>query len=112
MAVADLFNIPSTDEEMAKWSFIHMAHHREVNFAIQQKYGIDLPEYPLDPVSLDDAQSFLNQHQEMHNNSDAILGVAGFNLSEVDWNDPGKRAGWIYLNAILHVAEGSALEIF
>jgi len=112
MAVASLFNVPGTDQEMAAWSFIHMAHHRELNEAILRLRNIALPEYILDPVNLADPQAFLNQHQQMHNNTDAVLGVSGYDLTEVDWADAGQRAGWIYLNATLHVAEAEATETF
>ena len=112
MAVADLFNTPKTDNEMAHWSFAHMDHHREVNAAILQKYGISLPEYPLDPVDLNDPGAWLNQHQQMHNNTDQILGIPGYDLTEVNLSDPDQRAGWIFLNATLHVAEANSVKSF
>lgn len=111
MALADLFNVPNSDEEMAKWSFIHMAHHRDLNSAIYAKYGDVLPEYAIDPIDLSDPGSFLDLHQQMHNNNDAITGISGYNLSEVDFNDKSKLAAWIYLNATLHVAEAGALGV-
>jgi hypothetical protein len=111
MAVASLFNIPMTDQEMSTWAFAHMAHHRDVNAAIYRTKGVILPEYVLDPVNMADPQGFLNLHQDMHNNTDAVLGISGYNLSEVDWSDPGQRAGWIYLNATLHAAEGAAVGV-
>jgi hypothetical protein len=112
MAVADLFNVPETGAQMAQWSFIHMAHHREINAAILESHGVALPEYILDPISLADPQAFLNQHQTMHNNTDAVLGISGYDLTDVDWSDPGNRSGWIFLNATLHVAEADATEQF
>lgn len=112
MAIADLFNVPNTPSEMATWSFNHMAHHRELNAAILQQRDIALPEYILDPINLEDPEQFLQQHQQMHNNNDAVLAVSGYDLTEVDWSDAGQRAGWIFLNATLHVAEGNALETF
>ena len=111
-SVADLFNVPTTDQEMWAWSFQHMAHHRDLNASILRLTGIALPEFILDPVNLADAQSFLNQHQQMHNNTDAILGIAGYDLTEVNWDDPANRAGWIFLNATLHVAEADATDTF
>jgi hypothetical protein len=109
MTVASLFNVPTTDDEMRQWSFAHMAHHRDINAAIQQNYSITLPLYILDPVDMNDPKAFLDQHQLMHNNTDQITGVAGFDLSEVNWSDPQQRAGWIYLNAQLHTQESAAL---
>jgi hypothetical protein len=111
MSIASLFNTPNTDDEMSAWSFNHMAEHRLINDAILTQHNIALPEYILDPVNLADPQAFLNLHQQMHNNTDAALGISQQNLLEVDWNDPGQREGWIQLNAQLHVAESNALEI-
>jgi hypothetical protein len=112
MALADLFNVPLTDADMATWSFNHMAHHRELNATILREKNIALPEYILDPVNPADPEGFLYQHQQMHNNTDAIYGISGFDLTDVDWLDPDNRAGWIWLNATLHVAEADATETF
>lgn len=111
MAVADLFNTPVSDSDMSQWSFAHMAHHRDVNAAVMQQFGVNLPEYILDPVDMRNPGSFLELHQQMHNNTDAIIGVSGYDLSAVDWNDEKQRAGWIYLNAQLHVAEANATGV-
>ena len=89
-----------------------MAEHRETNEAIFRKAAITLPEYVLDPVDMNDPTGFLDLHQQMHNNTDALLGISGYDLTEVDWTDPGQRAGWIQLNAQLHVMESDATEGF
>jgi hypothetical protein len=112
MSIADLYNVPETDTDMAKWSALHQAQHRVTNHAILQTYSIALPEYILDPIDLADPQAFLNQHQTWHNTVDEILGLSGYDLSEVDWSDAGQRAGWIFLNAQLHVQEAQALGAF
>lgn len=112
MSVADLANVPNTDEEMVKWSALHAYHHRQINGAILLIHDIALPEYILDPVNLADPQAFLNQHQQMHQNTDQVLGIQGYDLTEVDWNDLGQRSGWIWLNFQLHVAEANATGVF
>lgn len=112
MALADIFNVPNTDQEMSQWSFAHMDHHRRINAAILASNNVVLPEYILDPVNLADPVAFGLQHQEMHNNTDAILGISGYDLTEVDWSDDGQRAGWIWLNAQLHRAEADATGVY
>lgn len=112
MALADLFNVPSSPEEMAKWSFAHQAHHRELNDEIFQKHGISIPEYILDPVNLADPLAFLYQHQQWHADIDQVLGIAGYDLTSVDFTDKEDFAGWIWLNAQLHLAEADATEVF
>jgi hypothetical protein len=111
MGVADLFNAPKTDREVAAWSFAHMAHHRDLNAQVFKLHNILLPEYVLDPIVPASIQGFLNLHQIMHNNLDLILGVSGNDLSQVDWDNVSEREGWIYLNATLHVAEAQKAGI-
>lgn len=107
MSVADLANVPQTQEEMLIYSALHMAHHIDVNAAILSLHNITLPAFPLDPITPDDpAWGYL--HQEMHNNNDAILGVSGFDLIEVNWRDPQQRAAWAWLNFQLHYQEAQA----
>lgn len=112
MALADLFNIPEDAAGMAQWSFAHMAHHRDTVLAAQTQKRVLLPLYILDPVDLADPLAFLNQHQTMHAALDSLYGIAGYDLTDVDWNDPGQRAGWIWLNAQLHRAEAQATGVY
>lgn len=111
MGLADLFNVPRNDAELAAWAFAHMAHHRDLNTQARKIHNILLPEYVLDPIVPGNVQDFLNLHQIMHNNIDIVFGVAGNDLSQVDWTDVSQREGWIYLNATQHVAEAQAARI-
>lgn len=111
MALASLYNVPSTDTERSQWAFAHMAHHRDINRKIYELLAIALPEFILDPINPADTGSWEYQHQEMHNNQDSILGIAGFDLSELDWTNQNELAGWIYLNALEHKQASDILEI-
>lgn len=108
MAVANLANVPTTDAEMAAWSFSHMAHHRDLADYVLQKYGIMLTVYLLDPINTTDAEGFLYQHQTMHNDVDAVLGLDGYDLLGVDWQNLEEREAWIRLNFQSHYAEAEA----
>lgn len=107
MPVANLFSVPRNDGEEGAWSFSHLAHHRDMIRVVQQKFGITLPEYAIDPFG----DSVADQHQQMHNDLDPIIGVQGFDLADVNWKDPQQRAAWIYLNATLHQQEGTILGV-
>lgn len=111
MALASLYNVPSTDSERSQWAFAHMAHHRDINRRIYELTLVALPEFILDPINPADTGSWEYQHQQMHNNQDSILGIAGFDLSELDWNKQNELAGWIYLNALEHKQASDILEI-
>lgn len=112
MAVADLANVPMTPGQLRLWSFAHMAHHRDTNRIIMQSKGIVLPEYALDPVKFSSNSTWTELHQQMHNNNDSVLGVGGFDLTQVNWQDVKQRSAWIWLNFQLHYAEAQATGLW
>lgn len=112
MAIADLANVPSTPAELAVWAFANMAHHRDVNAVILRENKVDLPEYVLDPVDTSENSAWMDQHQEMHNNTDAILGIPGFDISDVDWKSPDQLASWVWLHYTLHYQEAQASGVW
>jgi len=113
MPVADLYNVPTNEQELHWWSFNHMAHHRaEVDALNDANPGLDLPLFVLDPMDPDNAGVFLYQHQELHNNTGALTGVSGYDLTSVDLRDPQQLAGWVFLNATLHYEEAQILGVW
>lgn len=102
MSIAAIFNIPSTMDELNSWSFAHADHHRNLNSFIQTHAGVTLPQYVLDPINPADLGTWLFQHQDLHSQMDAILGISGFDLLDVDLTDQGQLAGWIWLNSQEH----------
>jgi len=112
MAIADLFNVPDTDAAMQQWSFAHMAHHRDMIRVVKQTLNVELTEFILDPVNLRDPATFLDQHQIMHQQMDALFNISGFDLTEVNWNDTSQRSAWIWQNAQLHLLEATATGVF
>lgn len=111
MAVAAIFNVPSTPDELNAWSFAHAAHHRDINRVIQRSFNITIPEFVLDPINPEAIEGWAQQHQQMHTQMDAVLGIAGFDLLEVDWKNRNELAGWIYLNAQEHYQASALLQL-
>ena len=97
--LANLFNVPLTDNERASWTFSHMAHHRDINLAIYNLTKIALPEYILDPVDVNDPGQWEYQHQAMHDNQNQILGIQGQDLTGIDWKNQQLLTAWIFLNS-------------
>lgn len=110
-AVAGLYNVPSTRAELDTWGFQHAAHHRDINRLIFEALGITVPEYVLDPIDPHDSGVWRYQHQAMHSFMDAILGISGYNLLSLDWNNEAILGGWIYLNASEHYQAAHLLGI-
>lgn len=113
-SIASLYNVPTTLAEQSTWSFLHRSHHEDINRAVFEQLGIQLPEYILDPFFPEDPDGFqvwLDQHQNLHQVMDAALGIAGFDLSDVEWKDVNVRTGWIFLNAQEHIQAADILGI-
>lgn len=109
--VAGLYNTPSSDAEFSTWSFVHAAHHRDIIRVIYQLSGDNLDEYILDPFSPADSGDWLQNHQTMHQQMDAILGISGYNLLAVDLTDNDQFAAWAALNADEHFKIANILGI-
>lgn len=110
-SVASLYNVPSSDQELETWSFAHAAHHRDVNARIYLLTKIALAEYVLDPFNPQDSGVWVYQHQQMHSIVDQILGIDGFDLSDVDFGDTGSLAAFVYLNGNEHYQMANILNL-
>jgi hypothetical protein len=111
MSVAGIFNVPRTPEELNEWSFAHLANHLDIIRVLYQIFNVALPEYALDPVNPNDSGTWDRQHQQMHNDMNSLLGIAGFNLLGVEWNDENKLSAWIQLNAVEHRTASDILRL-
>ena len=109
--IAGLYNVPSTQNELNTWAFAHAAHHADINRVIFQLTGTLLSSYILDPLDPNNAETWLYQHQAMHQQFDALLSIEGYDLLDVDFKDPNQLAGWVFLNASEHYAAAQTLEI-
>ncbi len=111
MSVAALFNVPRTGDELNEWGFSHMANHRDIIRLIYQIEKVALPEYCLDPINPDDTGTWTRLHQQMHQDMNAALNLAGYDLLGLDWRDENTLAAWIQLNAVEHRAASDLLRI-
>ena len=111
--IANLYNVPTTPEELAAWGSAHMAMHRDISRRIYElSLGkIILPEYVLDPINPNDTTVWGYQHQILHQDMDAVLGIAGFDLDEVDFKDTNALSGWIELHGNEHFQASNILGI-
>ena len=112
-SLASLFNVPTTPEELQIWASAHMTHHRTINRRVYELSNglLVLPEYVLDPINPNDTGVWEDQHQIMHQDLESVLGISGFDLSNVDFKNPERLAGWIQLNANTHYQASNILEI-
>ena len=109
--VAALANVPGDDRELAEWSFAHMAHHQDIVRVIYQITKVALPVFILDPIDVNNPQVWADQHQQMHNQLDDILGIFPLNLDDWNWKDKSTLAGNVFNNFTEHLQASEILEI-
>lgn len=114
MSLAGLYNVPQDPSQLAQWSFINAAAHLDIIRVIYQKFGTVLQSYvldPLDPANPTSMQNWLYQHQIMHQQMDTVLGIAGYDLLDVDLTDQGQFAAWIEAHGSEHLQAGQILNL-
>lgn len=111
MSVAALFEMPRDTKSLMSWSFAHAAHHRDINRLIYQTYGRTLAQYALDPFDPDNMETWLHQHQIMHQNQNATLNIQGYDLNSVTWSDTRSLSAWLQANGNEHVQAGRILKL-
>ena len=114
MPLAELMAVPSSPRDLAGWQFANVASHRDIIRRVQETRGIRLEEHPMDPFDPNDPaslQQFLNAHQDEHNDFAVALGIASYDLSTVDWQDPDDLARWTLAHAQMHTAASQLLGI-
>jgi len=100
--LANLWNVPRSDEDWQVWSTSHRDHTNVIRQAIRQRYGINLPEYQLDPIPFDAPQQWLAWNQGSHDDIDGVLGTQGSDLEDVDFTDANQVQAWIFLHVQEH----------
>ena len=111
MSIAALFNVPRNRQEIDQWAFAHIANHRDIIRVIYQVLGEALPEYALDPIDVSDTGTWERLHQVMHQQMNFLLGLEGFDLLGIDWEDENKLAAWIQINAVEHRQASDLLRL-
>src|ERR1041385_2064676 len=98
MSVAGLFNVPEKDEDFLVFSFANADQHALIVDRIFATKGVLLPSFVLDPIPSSDPITWLAVHQEAHNAFTAALGIAGVDLTAVDFRDPEQASSWARLH--------------
>lgn len=97
MALASIFNVPSTPLEWDQWAFSLQAELRDICRRILETKNVTVTQFCLDPFNIDEPGATLFQLQQEMNEINAELGLAGFDYIDVDLHDMGQRTSWIFL---------------
>lgn len=110
--LANLYNVFNDIKGMQQFSFSNADLHTRQNAAILAQYGVDLSSYVLDPIPLETAlPNWLQTHQEIHNQVNQVLGIAGNDLTDVDFSKPDQVSSWIWLHAQEHLQASNKLGL-
>jgi len=113
MGLAAIYNVPDDARSLAQFAFINKMSHQAIATAIrEQTNGATIPLPVLDPMPLNDAlRTWLIQHQQTHNQQNAILGISGNDLSDVDFTKSEQVSAWIKLHADEHTQAHNILQL-
>lgn len=108
--LAALWNLPTTPETLSWFTFSNQQHHAAISGSVWSQLGLVLPQWPLDPLPPDQT-TWLYDHQQMHNQQNAVLGIVGNDLTELDFHDISQLTDWIELHAREHQQAAEILGI-
>lgn len=121
MALDQISVVPQSPDDVKRWSFAHMANHLDIIRRVYETTTPVLPAttppplslnaFPLDPLDPDNLDQWLYQHAIMHVQMDAALGIAGFDLLDLDWHDRDQLIEWINFNSDEHIQASAKLGI-
>jgi len=111
--LANLANPPLDPHGLSRWTFSNDSNHRDIiqSIAKLNNTTILLPIYQLYPVALYDVKNWLQRHQQMHNDMNAVLNLGGSDLSDLNFQDKEQLIGWVELHFSEHYAACNALGI-
>ena len=112
MTLASLWNVPRSREFFAWFAFSNQAHHAAIADETLRQLTVTLTQFPLDPMPLDlSSGDWLYNHQTMHDQQNAVLGITGNDLTQVNFRDISQLTNWIQLHAEEHRQAATILGI-
>lgn len=113
MPVAFLYTTPTSPSELRRFFFYNASDHNEINLAILKQKSVNIFGRVLDPVDTSETafQSWVEQHQQAHNDINSALKLNGQDLTDIELKNPNKLRDWIFVHASEHLAMRQALAI-
>lgn len=106
--IAVLDNDP---EELERWIHSHYDNHFQIIAAIAKQKHVVLQVLPINYLTEDQFQNWLFMHQSQHNDFNAVLGIAGNDLLDVDFKNDDQRNAWAWLNFSEHYRASALLGV-
>jgi hypothetical protein len=101
MGLAQIIYPRPTPQGFEEWVWDHYQHHIAI-IQRAQVLGYKLNQYNIWPVRQENLKDFLDQHQQMHTEMNAIANVQGGDLQDLDFKDKKKADAWYYIQYVEH----------
>lgn len=109
--LANLLVVPNTEADWAIWSFSNRSEVDRINEAILKQKGVNLPQYPLDPINFSSLFTWLSYNAQAHIAFNSVLGLQSNDLLAVDLRNIRQRVSWIFANYLEVQSAQNALDI-
>lgn len=96
--LAAVLNVPQSDTDWSRWSYNNWDCLNQIRQAISVQYGINLPDYQVEPIDFGDLDTWLSNNQQAHIDFTGVLGQQSNDLQHTDLRDPNQKQAWIFLN--------------
>jgi hypothetical protein len=109
--LAVLLEDPRNPGDWNRWSFDHRDSHDRIRQAIMRVDGVQLTDYPVDPIDGDHIADFLQYNSQLHADMNGVLGLQSVDLLSVNFQDNNQREAWINLHYQEHFDAEQALGL-
>jgi len=109
--LAALFNIPRNNPSRDQFAFNNDAEHLHIIDAIRLQGGPTLERFVVNPIPSGDVPGWARRHQAMHNQMNGVLGIAGLDLTGIDFNDERGLEAWVQIHVQEHYKANLILNI-
>lgn len=111
MSLAHILLPPPTPNGLDEWMLQHLAAHQAIINAAFTELQAALTLYPIYPFDKRTSLVWLENHQQMHDDQNALLNIIGNDLSSVDFDKKKELEAWMYLHWTEHQAAASTLGL-
>ena len=110
--LAGLYNFELKDSGLQEFFAVcNQDSHERIITAVNSSKKTNLEQFNLDPLDPSDLQTWLEQHQQLHNDMNAALGLTGYNLNTISFEDAGSVQLWVQLHVQEHLAAHQKLGL-
>lgn len=96
--LAYLQTIPTDEAQWSRWSFSNYDCLAQIRQAIASQYGVNLPEYQVNPINWDNIEGWLAANYTAHKDFTRVLGQQSNDLTQVGFDKPDQVQSWVWLN--------------